>query len=62
MDTLKKIITHLDIRVNAREITITYDDNRVRFWVTEENKIKFDTDLTIGGSGTKSIEQKDDLE
>ena len=58
MDTLREIITGIDIHVNAKSLTITYGNSQITIRVTEDNKIKLDTDLTIGASNTKYIDQK----
>ena len=62
MNNIKTIITGIDIHVNAKSLTITYGSNQITIRVTEDNKIKFDTDLTIGGSDTKYIGQNDNIE
>lgn len=62
MDTLKEIITNIDIHVNAKSLTITYGSNQIIIRITEDKRLKFDTDLTIGGGDTKYIEQNDDSE
>ena len=62
METLREIITGIDIHVNAKSLTITYGNSQITIRVTDDNKIKFDTDLTIGGSNTKYIDQNDDPE
>ena len=62
METLREIITNIDIHVNSRSLTITYGTNQITIRITEDKKIKLDTDLTIGEGDTKYIEQNDDSE
>ena len=62
METLKEFLTGIDIHVNAKSVTIAYGTNQITIRITEDNKIKLGTNLTIGGHGTKYIDQIDDSE
>ena len=59
MDLLKQIFAGIDFHLNAKDriLTILYGDNQITLRLTEEGKVKLNTNLLLEAPAKKSIEQ-----
>jgi hypothetical protein len=60
MELLKKIFTNIDFHLNAkaRTFTIIYGENQLILKLTEDGKVRLDTNLVLEGSSGKNITEK----
>ena len=58
MEFLKSIFTNIDFHLNAqtKTLTITYGENHISLRLTEDGKVRFDTNLVLDGPSAKAIE------
>ena len=58
MEFLKSIFTNIDFHLNAqtKTLTITYGENHISLRLTEDGKVRFDTNLVLDGPSAKDIE------
>ena len=58
MEFLKSIFTNIDFHLNAqtKTLTITYGENHISLRLTEDGKVRFDTNLVLDGPSAKANE------
>ena len=58
MEFLKSIFTNIDFHLNAltKTLTMAYGENHISLRLTEDGKVRFDTNLVLDGPSTKAIE------
>lgn len=58
MEFMKRIFTNIDFHLNAqtKALTIAYGENHISLRLTEDGKVRFDTNLVLDGPSTKAIE------
>lgn len=60
MKLLKRIFTNIDIHLNAKAktLTIIYGENKLLLKLTEDGKVRLDTNLVLEGPSEKNITNK----